>query len=147
MAGTRECGTGDGNVRGSSPQDSSIKLENDTLSSGKTKSEEKDAEQKIRPTARWKAKELLRKLKQTEKKMRLAEESVAAQVERNAALKRHYEILLFKNALEVYDKADSVEYIKPMRYRALKEPRKTALDVPQEVTSVLEDANESENAA
>ncbi|PXF45026.1 hypothetical protein BWQ96_05199 [Gracilariopsis chorda] len=78
MAGERGCRTGDGNVRGSSPEDSVIKLENGTLSSDKTESDEKDAEQKIRPTGRRKAKELLRKFKQTEKKMRLAEESVAA---------------------------------------------------------------------
>ncbi|PXF43283.1 Glutathione S-transferase T3 [Gracilariopsis chorda] len=43
MAGARGCGTGHGNVRASSPQDSIIKLENGTLSSDETESHEKDA--------------------------------------------------------------------------------------------------------
>ncbi|PXF44212.1 hypothetical protein BWQ96_06072 [Gracilariopsis chorda] len=146
MVGERECGTGDGNVRGSSPEDSIIKLENGSLSD-KTESDEKDAEQKIRPTGRRKAEELLRKSKQTEKNMRLEEESVATHIEPYADLKRHYEILLFKSAPEGCDQAECVEYFNIMPYKALKELRKTSPDVPQEVTSVSKDAIESRKAA
>ncbi|PXF48425.1 hypothetical protein BWQ96_01885 [Gracilariopsis chorda] len=147
MAGARGCETGDGDVQGLSPQDSIIKLENDTLSSDKMESDENDAEQKIRPTRRRKGKELLKRSTLTEKKMRLAEEPVAAQVECNAAFKRYYEILLFTSAWEGCDEVECVEYFNIMRYRALKELCKTSSDVLEEGKSVSEDANESGKTA
>ena len=51
-----------------------------------------------RPTKRKRAKEKMRKDRDAAKKMNLAAESVAAQVERNVALERHYEIMLFTTA-------------------------------------------------
>ena len=49
------------------------------------------------------------------KKLKLAAESVAAQVERNVALKRHYEIMLFTTAPAGCDDAESLEYSRKMR--------------------------------
>ena len=57
------------------------------------------------------------------KKLKLAAESVAAQVERNVTLKRHYEIMLLTTAPAGCDDAESLEYFRTMRARALNTTR------------------------
>lgn len=76
-----------------------------------------------RPVGRRRAKNALQVQKDSKEKLCLASESVQAQKDRNLALKRHYEIMLFTNAPAGCDEAESVEYFNIMRQRALAEIR------------------------
>ena len=78
---------------------------------------------KDRPMGRKRAKDMKKRDEETTKKLRLAAESVEAQRERNKALKRHYEIMLFTQAPAGCDDNDAVEYFRIMRPRGLSELR------------------------
>ena len=83
-----------------------------------------DSGRKVRPVGWKRAKSSEQKNAETAKKIRLAAESVALQRERNEAVTRRYEILIFTNAPAGCDDSQSVEYFNIMRSRALAEIRK-----------------------
>lgn len=74
-----------------------------------------------RSVRRKMAKEELQKKKDGDKKISLATESVSAQLERNVALKRHYDIMLFTSAPTSCDPSEYVKYFRTMRESALAE--------------------------
>lgn len=76
------------------------------------------------PVKRKRKKEELQKKNDSAKKIELAAEFVAAQVERNVALKKNYEIVIFTSAPAACYPSESVEYFRIMRACALAYIRK-----------------------
>lgn len=72
-----------------------------------------------RPVGRRKAKEDIAKDINAKKKLRLAEHAIKIQEERNFALARHNEILLFSNGPGGSDSPEAKEYFKLMQEEAL----------------------------
>ena len=72
-----------------------------------------------RPVGRCKAKEGLSKQDATRKKVKIAAEAVKLQLQRNAALDRHNEILLFSNALKGVNEEETLEYFCLRRQEAI----------------------------
>lgn len=91
----------------------------DNGSSSLNDGQSSDTERQSRPIGRERAKEQLKKTAEAGKKIKLAAESVAAQVERNETLHRHYELMLFTNAPPECDQSEAVEYFSTMRAQAL----------------------------
>lgn len=79
-----------------------------------------------RPKGRRKAKEALARADSAVKKLKLAQVAVDLQKERNEALDRHNEILLFSNAPAECDTAETVEFFNLLRAEALRKARTRA---------------------
>ena len=75
------------------------------------------------PIGRKKAKKMEEKRMQNAKKICVAQEAVLVQQERNKALKRYYDIILFTNAPDGCDQQECIEYFKIMRPQGLAELR------------------------
>lgn len=99
--------------------------------------EEVEVKSNSKPPEKKKALENRQKKIDNDKKLKIAAGTVKAQQERNEALKRHYDSMLFGNAPVGRDTNQATEYFNIMRTRALKslkrEETRESLKVKQKI--------------